>query len=546
MISLKGVSVRVIILFLLMLALSILVSLFIIINRGQMERLAMERLIAEKSSEINEVVSKLFYRTEILSSFVIQNEGDISRFEQMALIIVDDPAILNVLVAPDGVVSNAFSHDNDVSGLIGFDFFENRDGNNEALIAVETKKLVMAGPFFGAQGRWIMAGRLPVFLNSGAGEIFWGMVSVTLKFPEALDGARLNDLTERGFAYEIWRYNPDTGDKQIIADSGNDIGGKAGYIENKINIANAEWYFRIISYKTWIHYPETWISLTISLLVSLLIAIIAHSYEELKKVNTKANEQHQTILSNLKYASHIQRSILPSNDLFKDIFSDYFAIWDPRDIVGGDIYWAKHFDKGCLLCVCDCTGHGTPGALLTMLVVSALEASADPDTCDDPAEIIWRLEQRFSDVFNTKSNGYKLDKIKDGCDLAVLFIANDGSVSMSSGNSNLFVCDGKNVKRIKGQKIYIGEGKLKDKNDIETIHIPANPKNKFYVASDGLFDQIGQNSGVPFGYNRFKQIILEKHLESIAVISDTLWREFENYRGDEPRRDDLQLICFRV
>ena len=215
---------------------------------------------------------------------------------------------------------------------------------------------------------------------------------------------------------------------------------------------------------------------------------------------------------------------------------------------GGDIYWLKNFEQGTVLCVSDCTGHSTPGALLTMLVVSALEAVVCPSSCNDTAYIIWSLEQRLINLFSVNTDESEKTRgsdIRDGCDLAVLFIAKDGSIYLSSAQIHVFVCDGNEVRQIKGQKISIGEGRLKSKDDIQTVHIPANPGNKFYIASDGLFGQPGGECSEPYGYREFKQIIQENHNATQAAISDKIWDAYEKYRSTEPRVDDFALITFK-
>jgi len=139
---------------------------------------------------------------------------------------------------------------------------------------------------------------------------------------------------------------------------------------------------------------------------------------------------------------------------------------------------------------------------------------------------------------------HKLE-IMDGCDLVVMFIANDGNITLSSGNMSVFICDGANAERIRGQKFFLGEGKLDSKDDIETINIPVNPNNKFYIASDGLYDQPGGEHGSPFSYKRFSNTILENHGEKQSVISGKIWEAYETYRGENPRVDDFTLITFK-
>ena len=271
---------------------------------------------------------------------------------------------------------------------------------------------------------------------------------------------------------------------------------------------------------------------------------VANDITEIVNTQAALAKQLKTINEGIRYASKIQMSIIPDNEKLERAFSDYSIIWKPRDVVGGDIYWAKNFDDGTVLCICDCTGHGTPGALLTMLVVSAFESTITEQSHKNTAEILYMLDKRLAAVLNVKTGKEEHTDINDGCDLAVLFIAKDGSVKFSSGNTNIFICDGKAVTRHRGQKIYVGEGKIKSVDKIKTISIPANLDNKFYIASDGLYDQIGGDEKIPYGYDEFERIILEKHNETHSEISDTMWQAFESYRGDNARRDDFELITF--
>ncbi|MDR2718018.1 MAG: SpoIIE family protein phosphatase [Treponema sp.] len=259
----------------------------------------------------------------------------------------------------------------------------------------------------------------------------------------------------------------------------------------------------------------------------------------------EAQEATEKIIESINYASKIQRDLLPRNYAFDKAFTDYSIIWKPRDIVGGDIFWLKNFEQGTVLCVCDCTGHGTSGALLSMLVISALEATVQPDNCHDTAGIIWQIEQRLVTNFNVNTGERSTNEIHDGCDIAALFIAKNGSINLSSGNIHVFVCDGREVQQINGQRINVGEGLIKSKDEIQTVRINANSNNKFYIGSDGLFDQIGGPSSIPFGYKIFKQTILENHRENQEVISEKVWNAFEEYRGEEKRVDDFELISFK-
>jgi len=262
----------------------------------------------------------------------------------------------------------------------------------------------------------------------------------------------------------------------------------------------------------------------------------------------RVDAARKAVVSSIEYASRIQKNLLPDESLFKAVFSDYSIIWSPRDIVGGDIYWIKNFEEGTVLCVCDCTGHGVPGALLTMLVVSVFEAEVSERNYKDTAQIMLTLEQKLVNVLHMASDlriGNNAPTVNDGCDLAVLYISKDTGIDISAGNTNVFICDGDDVTKIKGQKIFIGEGSLKNKADIKTVNIPANPKNKYYIASDGLFDQLGGGNILPFGYYAFKDIILKNHNENQSIISQKIWSAFIDHMGAQTRIDDAQLITFK-
>lgn len=275
-----------------------------------------------------------------------------------------------------------------------------------------------------------------------------------------------------------------------------------------------------------------------------LVAVIRNITEQMK-AEKKLEQAHRTIMAGIGYASKVQQNILPKTEVFDQVFSDYSVIWKPRDIVGGDIYWIKNFERGTVLCVCDCTGHGTSGALLTMLVVTTFDNYVNERNCSDTAGILWNLDQKMVSVFGRKP-GERTYETKDGCDMAALFISKDGDITISSAHTHVYVCDGREVTQMKGQRINIGEGRISGKDAINSVTIPADPRNKFYIASDGLSDQPGGPNDRPYGYSEFQRIMLENHQEKQSVISDKIWTAFEAWRGDRARVDDFQLISFKV
>ena len=303
--NIKRISVRTITAFLATLILCFSLVFIMVLNRTRVEQLTMEQLIMEKSTKINDVMSKLLYKTQVLSTLVQQSNGQVENFEQFAASIVDDPAIVNILIAPDGVVSNVYPLE-DNQAVVGLDFLAEGAGNAEAVQAIETGQLVLGGPFESVAGGQILVGRQPVYIEEPDGSSrFWGLVSVTLKYPKALDGAGLSELKIQGFAYEIWRINPDTNEKQIISDSGHSYNKNTNYIEKHIPILNADWYFRVLPVKAWYEFYETKISILISICVSILVAVIIQNNQNLKglkdRLETLSNTDVLTGIYNRRY-----------------------------------------------------------------------------------------------------------------------------------------------------------------------------------------------------------------------------------------------------
>jgi hypothetical protein len=332
------------------------------------------------------------------------------------------------------------------------------------------------------------------------------------------------------------------------------------YYENGVVVIGAipalDWYIVAVRDFGAFHFLNSGMTVLFATMIILIFVVVVvfnvfavNLLKESEQVKNKAVEARKAFESSIIYASKIQSNLLPENKVFENAFSDHSVIWKPRDVVGGDIYWAKNFDEGTVVCVCDCTGHGTPGALLTMLTASAFESFITNYNCNDPSRFIYLIDEKLASALNSKrtSENSEITDVYDGCDLAVVFIAKDGSVTVASGNINVFVCDGQEVTRHKGQQIFIGGGRLLGEDNIKSITIPANDRNKFYIATDGLFNQIGNvnNQKKQFGYKTFERIILEEHNNSQSVITDRIWDAFKLHQGEESQRDDVELIAFK-
>jgi len=288
-----------------------LIGFITVQNKYNTEKEKIEKLILEHSNRLNDVISKQLHKTQALAALVIRGDGTVENFQKTAAVLaVDIPTLANFLLAPDGVVTDIYPLEGNEAAL-GLDFFNEaaHAGNIEAILARDTGELVMAGPFMLRQGILGLTGRYPVYIDSEAeGRVFWGLVSVSLKFPEALDETGLFMLNNQELSYELWRIDPDTSEKQVIASNNDFLVSNLPYLERLINIHNAQWYFRIYITDSWYEYPETWISLLIAFSVSLFIAFILQSKNVTEQNAARAYDATQTKSKFLAFMSHEMRT----------------------------------------------------------------------------------------------------------------------------------------------------------------------------------------------------------------------------------------------
>lgn len=251
-----------------------------IMDRTKVANMELEQRIMEKAHHISETITKLLFKTHVLAALVVHDNGE--GFDVIAPTIVDDRSIRNVLIAPNGIVTKVYPAAGNES-VIGLNFFSEGAGNREALLARELGDLVLGGPFNLVQGGQALVGRLPVYIDMPDDEQeFWGLVSVTLNFPQVLDHSDLDIFDEFGYSYELWRINPDSGERQVIA--GNFNKPDSHYIERSVNILNAQWFIRISPVRMWYNHPENIVLIIAGICISFIVFFVMQNNFEMKNM----------------------------------------------------------------------------------------------------------------------------------------------------------------------------------------------------------------------------------------------------------------------
>jgi PAS domain S-box-containing protein len=271
---------------------------------------------------------------------------------------------------------------------------------------------------------------------------------------------------------------------------------------------------------------------------------------EMENIKLEIENINQHTKESIQYASLIQSALLPDNNKIRNYFKDYFVIWHPKDVVGGDIYLFEELreEDECLLMVIDCTGHGVPGAFVTMLVkaierqiISGINHSKEDVS---PAKIlsIFNFTMRKllkQDDSNSISNA--------GFDGQVLYYnKKENIIKTASARNEIFYYQDDELHVIKGDRHSIGY-KDSDINYEFTEHtIDVSKETTMYLSTDGYWDQNGGEKGFPLGKKRFKKILDEYYKETMADQQEVFLFTLDDYKADEETNDDVTVIGLKI
>lgn len=262
----------------------------------------------------------------------------------------------------------------------------------------------------------------------------------------------------------------------------------------------------------------------------------------------QAHEQlagaHRQLMDSIEYAQLIQQSLLPHPEPLARALGEHFVIWRPRNVVGGDFYYVREDARGCLLLLADCTGHGVPGALMTMAVSAVLHYIAGELGIDDPARLLQALNQRLRDALHQQEAG---EGGENGLDAGVCWqAAGERKLLFAGARIDLYYHDpGGETTRVRGDACDIGY-RRSDPQTVFTNHlIELPPGRACYLTTDGLLDQAGGAKGHGFGWRRFQQVLQDSGDQSLATQRERLEQALAEWQGERPQRDDVTVIGFR-
>ena len=281
---------------------------------------------------------------------------------------------------------------------------------------------------------------------------------------------------------------------------------------------------------------------------------------EITNQKTIIERKNKDITDSIDYAKTIQRAILPAMSVVKNSFPDSFILFKPKDIVSGDFYWVTEKNGKKIIAACDCTGHGVPGALMSMIGNNLLNHIVNDSGITAPDEILNQLHKEIRKTLKQEEQ----NEIRDGMDIAILVFENETKIEYAAAQRPLWILNkmgdekwmlenefktqstaGYQLTEIKGNKFSIG-GIQSEKERLFTKHSFELPKGStIYTFSDGYADQFS-NTGKKLMSSRFKELLLKIQSLSMDEQGVYLNQYIDEFRGSNEQIDDILVIGIRV
>ncbi len=266
-------------------------------------------------------------------------------------------------------------------------------------------------------------------------------------------------------------------------------------------------------------------------------ARIAESLHQLEIANGQ-------VMESIQYARTIQQALLPSARQMNEAPWDHFVIWAPRDIIGGDLFWADGREGEFIVALVDCTGHGVPGAIMTMLAGSTLHRVISTHGSRDPAKILAEMNRLIRHTLSREAANRLTD---DGLDMAICHINREQrTLTFAGAKLSLFQAQGGEVREVEGDPESIGYQSSDESYRFQNHRLPLADGQTFYLTTDGLIGQVGAQRRLPFGKSRLRRFLAEHHAQPIAEQRQLLEALLAQHRGAEAQRDDITVLGFRL
>ena len=285
-------------------------------------------------------------------------------------------------------------------------------------------------------------------------------------------------------------------------------------------------------------------TIAITIVLVLIVALMfsfkqKRTNQKLAEQNNEKRKQQRNIMESIRYAKKIQKSIMPSISQVKSLAPNAFIYFKPKDIVSGDFYWFGKVGNKTVTSAIDCTGHGVPGAFMSIIAHNKLRRLLNEKCISDPGSILDNLHGEIVTSLNQESGE---DSAQDGMDMSICVIDHEEKTISFAGaqNSVMLIRDGL-LEEFKPNRISIG-GRYSKPRSFTTHKIPFKTGDRLYLYSDGYYDQFGGEENLKLNKKRFKDLLTEVSKESPDQARERLHSYFNEWKGANKQLDDVLVI----
>lgn len=269
------------------------------------------------------------------------------------------------------------------------------------------------------------------------------------------------------------------------------------------------------------------------------VLVVSHDITERKIIELEIQNKNKKITESINYAKRIQTAILPNTRLINRALPDSFILYKPRDVVSGDFPWFVQIKDDIFIAAVDCTGHGVPGALLSLIGYFLLNDIVRSRKVTEPGKILDLLDEGVTTTLRQDEDS----TTKDGMDIALCKInLVAGEVEYAGAHRPLYVMKNGIMEEIKGNKFPIGGGIFKNQTNFTNTKVKLSKGDSMYFSSDGFPDQFGGPEGRKFGPKKTREIIERVHTLPMNEAVYVFDKEWENWKGETKQTDDVLLI----
>ncbi|MBN2663735.1 MAG: response regulator [Bacteroidales bacterium] len=288
--------------------------------------------------------------------------------------------------------------------------------------------------------------------------------------------------------------------------------------------------------------------------------IIAQNYKHLEQQKQEIEFQNNEITAGINYASRIQNALLPSKKTRYNYLPNHFLIWQPKAIVSGDFFWMKKIREYVITAIVDCTGHGVPGAFMSLLGITFLNEIVNEQNISSPNIILNTLRKQLKIALG--QNGAD-SETKDGMDVALISLnIEQKKLHYSGANNSIYIIRNKELPKIEAEKIKISYNNnyylyqiIHDSMPIGIYHIEHDfslqdidilEGDQIYAFTDGFIDQFGGKNNKKFKSKQFKKLLLDNCHKEINEQKKSICETFKDWKSNNEQVDDILIMGFKI